>query len=552
VPEQRASGAAYAQALADKYGTQTFEIAPDGTRRPRRNTRAMLLSSVALFVVLAGALAGWAVFSRAQRARMETIDRLLKEVQELVSRDSFGAYREAADRCRQILEEDGGSLPGHAFLAYVDVLRATEHGEGEAVLREAAAQADAARRLGRHGHLLAAEAYLRAAGADSAGAITSLVNLVENDPAAQNALLMGTLGVLEMNAGDLDKAREWLARAQKANPNDVRVVQQLAEQYRRRGEGYELQADASYQLALRLQKDHVASLLGRAMLLSDRGAFDEALRLVQQALSSGDASPRQEALGRAVRGGILTAQGKTEEGAADERRALELDPQSPDLPWLVGRRQLRDGDAAAAVESIQRAVNGDPRRIAFYVDLTRALLATRGGSAKAVAVLQRAGARAGDHPRLALLLGDAYRAEGDLDRARGQYQRAIQLGKPFPDARVALARLSRAERDVPAALAELDLAITEYGPGGSGGAAQAYVEMAETERSRGARAEVVRGLFEKALSRDPASCEALWGAGVPAAGRAPDEAERARLQLYQKVCPAGAHVDEARRLAGSK
>ena len=293
------------------------------------------------------------------------------------------------------------------------------------------------------------------------------------------------------------------------------------------------------------------------MLLLERGLFEQAAQHVQLVLAGGDASPRQQALAYALRGSVLFAQGKATEGTADEKKALELDPQSPDLPWLIGRRQLRDGEAAAAVVSIQRAVNGDPRRVAFYVDLNRALLATPDGGRKAIEVLQKATARAGDHPRIALLLGDAYRAQGDTDRARGQYERSIQLGKPYPDARVALAKLHRELKNVPAALAELDLAITEYGQGGAGSAAQAYLEMADIERTRGARADLVFSLYVKALDKDPASCEALWNAGKMGweAARGRDEESqkardtaRVRLERLLQVCPRDVNVTAAKAI----
>jgi tetratricopeptide (TPR) repeat protein len=556
-PPRRAAGEAYAAALAEKYATTTFEIGPGKPRRKRR-VRAAILGTVGLAVVLAVSLGGWTWFSKAKKEQAEAIDKLLKETQELISRDAAGGYKVAAEKAKEILRLDPDSLAGHAFLAYVDALRFAEHAEGEAVKAEAMRQVDAARKLGPHSHLIAAEAYLRAASGDAPAALAELKTVLE-DPARQTALLSGTLGVLLTGAGDLDGAKEWLARAQKLNSNDVRIAQQLAEQFRRRGEGYEQQAEAVYQLALRLQKDHVPSLLGRALLLLDRGLYEQAAQSVRQALAGGDASTRQQALGSAIRASIAYAQGKKEDGAAEEKKALELDPQSPDLPWLIGRRQLRDGDAAAAVVSIQRAVNGDGKRVAFYADLTQALLATEGGAAKAVDLLQKATTRAGDHPRLALLLGDAYRAQGDADRARGQYERAVDIAKKggglFPDARVALARLLRDQKNVPQALAALDQAITEYGQGSPGGAASAFVEMAETERSRGARPEALFPLYVKALEKDPARCEALWGAGKLGydAAKGLDESSQPRLERYVQLCPRGAQVEAARRmLAGAK
>jgi cellulose synthase operon protein C len=551
------AGDAYARQLAEKYGTQSWGLNSPGPIKPRKGaSRTTVFATIGLAVVLVISLAAWQLFSRAHKQQVEAIAALLKETQEQVSRDSFGAYRVAAEKAHAILKEDPGSLAGHAFLSYVDALRFMEHAEGDAVKGEAIVNLEAGRKLGNHSHLIAAEAYLKAATGDLPGGLAGLKAELE-DPARQTGLLSGAMGVLLMASGDLEGARDWLVRAQKINPNDVRIAQQLAEQYRRRGEGYEQQAENAYQLALRLQKDHVPSLLGRAMLLLERGLFEQAAQHVQLVLTGGDASPRQQALAYALRGSVLFAQGKATEGTADEKKALELDPQSPDLPWLIGRRQLRDGEAAAAVVSIQRAVNGDPRRVAFYVDLNRALLATPDGGRKAIEVLQKATTRAGDHPRIALLLGDAYRARGDTDRARGQYERSIQLGKPYPDARVALAKLHRELKNVPAALAELDLAITEYGQGGAGSPTQAYLEMADIERTRGARADLIFSLYVKALDKDPASCEALWNAGKMGweAARGRDEESqkardtaRARLERLLQVCPRDVNVTAAKAI----
>jgi len=264
-----------------------------------------------------------------------------------------------------------------------------------------------------------------------------------------------------------------------------------------------------------------------------------------------NASRPQQALAQAIRGAALAAQGKPADAKAAEAEAAKLDPTSPEIPRLLGLRKLREGDAAGAVEAFQRAVSQDPRRVSLYADLVRAQLTRQGGAQQAIDTVKKAVARVGESPRLALLLGDAYRAAGDEDLARGQYEKAIQLGRPFPDARVSLARLYRAKNNIPGALVELTQAIDEYGQGGAGGAAAAYVEMAEAERARGAKREVLADLYEKALQRDPASCDALWGAGRlgAEAGKATEDARR-RLEAYAKLCPRGAHAQEAARLAG--
>jgi cellulose synthase operon protein C len=553
VPSRRARDIAMAEALAEKYGTREFELA-SGKKPRRKSHRAMLFGTLGLAGALVVALAGWMLFSRAHKERVETIDRLLKEVREQVDKDTYPAYLVAAKKAAEILEQDADSIAGHAYLAYVDSLRYAEHGEGDPIKLEAVHHVDQGLRLGRHSHLLAAEAYLKLHSGDAAGAKEVLQAVLTGEDASQSPFLIAVQGAVQLGSGDLDAARDTLTKAQKANPGDARTAWLLAEQYRRRGDGYEIQASGYYDYALRIQKEHVPSILGKALVLLGRGQVEEAGKAAELVMAPQyGASKPQQALARAVRGGVLAARGKADEAAAQEAEAAKLDPTNPDLPWLVGVRKLRGGDAAGAAEAFQRAVALDNKRVSLYADLTRALLQKPGGANQALDTLKRTVSRLGEHPRLALLLGDAYRVSGDGDLARGQYEKAIQLGHPYPDARVALARLYRAQGNVPGALVELTQAIDEYGSGGAGGAAAAYVEMADAERARGAKPDKLKDLYEKALEKDPASCDALWGAGKAEFDLAKlTDGVRRRLEAYVKVCPGGSHASEAQQLASGK
>jgi tetratricopeptide (TPR) repeat protein len=557
VPGKRERNVKYAEALAEKYGTREFTLSTPmpGGKRGRPSKKGTIATTAGLFLVLVVALGGWALFNKTRTENIKEIDRLIKEVLPLIDRDAPAAYAEAAGKCREILDRDERSIAGHAFLAYVDALRAGEHAEGEEVKAEAMRSVEQARKLGqRHSHLVAAEAYLKLHGGDAAGARATLDAVLGGEDGVQSPFLLGVLGAVQLRDGDLDASRDALGRAQKASPGDVRVAWLLGEQFRRRGEGYELQAVAFYDYALRIQKDHLSSMLGKALVLLDRGQLDEAGRAADLALSpQAGASKPQQALAHAIRGGVLAAQRKREEAAAAEEQASKLDPTNADIPYLVGLRKLREGDAAGAGQALERAIGLDARRVSLYADLVQALLAKEGGAKQAIDTVKRAIARLGDQPRLALVLGDAYRAAGDADLARGQYEKAIQLGRPFPDARVALARLHRAKNNIPGALVELTQAIDEYGQGGAGGAAAAYVEMAEAERARGARSDVLKDLYTKALDKDPASCEALWGASKIELdqGGLGDEGRR-RLEAYARLCPRGAHAAEAARVVGAR
>ena len=553
VPSLRARGIAYAEALAEKYGTHSFRLAR-GQRPKKGSHRSMLLGTLGLSAVLLLALGGWLVLSRARKERIETIDRLLKEVREQVEKDTYPAYQVAGKKAAAILDEDANSIAGHAYLAYVEALRYAEHGEGDPARLEAVHHLEQGLQLGRHSHLVAAEAYLKLYGGDPAGAKEVLQAVLTGEDASQSPFLIAVLGAVQLKTGDLDAARETLSRAQKANPGDARTAWLLAEQYRRRGEGYEVQAASYYDYALRIEKDHVPAILGKALVLLSRGQVEEASRGAELVLAPQTGASRpQLALARAIRGGVLSARGKAAEAATEEAEAAKLDPTNPDLPWLVGVRKLRAGDVAGAVDAFQRAVALDNRRVSLYADLTRALLRKEGGAKQALDTLKRAVSRLGEHPRLALLLGDAYRVAGDADLARGQYEKAIQLGHPYPDARVALARLYRAQGNIPGALVELNQAIDEYGAGGAGGAAAAYVEMAETERFRSAKPEKLKDLYEKALEKDPANCEALWGAAKAEYDlQKVTDVVRRRLDAYAKVCPGAPHLAEAERLVSGK
>jgi tetratricopeptide (TPR) repeat protein len=552
VPGKRTRNVKYAEELAEKYGTREFTLSTPAGRRARPSKRGTFATTAALFVVLALALGGWAVFNKTRKAKIEAIDRLLKDTLPLVEKDSYPAYVDAAAKCKEILDHDSTSIAGHAYLAYVDAIRSGEHGDD--VKAEAVAQVDEARKLGqRHSHLVAAEAYLKLHGGDASGAKETVRAVFEGEEAAQSPFLLGVLGAVSLRDGDLDGARDTLNRAQKASPGDVRVAWLLAEQFRRRGAGYDVQAAAFYDYALRIQNDHVPSILGKAMILIARGQAQDAARAAQSILSGQAASRPQQALAHAILGSALAMEGKRDQGAAAEQEAAKLDPSSAEIPHLVGLRKLREGDSAGAIEAFQRAVTLDARRVSLFADLVRALLRKEGGAKQAIDTVKRAVQRLGEHPRLALVLGDAYRAAGDADLARGQYEKAIQLGRPYPDARVALAKLHRSRNNIPGALVELTQAIDEYGQGGAGGAAEAYVEMAEAERARGARLETLKDLYLKAVEKDPASCEALWGASKAELdlGRLGDDGRR-RLDAYARLCPRAEHAAEAAKLAAAR
>jgi tetratricopeptide (TPR) repeat protein len=552
--------AAYAQELADRYGTQEFHLSSGKTgeiplRRGEKKGPG-LKATLLLVVALAGGLVGWYAYSTWKKQRAVEIDRLLKQTRELVEKDSYAGYRQAAKLAEDIIKLDNDSIAGHSFLAYVDALRWGEHGEGDAVRDEAKRHLDIARKLAQsHSHAIAAGAYLKFYGGDPKGAAEDLEKVLKGPEGGTSGLLLGALGVVQMKTGDLEGAKDSLTNARKFADRDVRVNQMLAEQYRRRGAGFLTQAKTFYEAAYRLSKEHVPTLLGGAMVYIDEGQYDLALRFVQSVLDQGDASPRQLALAHALKGAVLFAKGKASEGGAEEQQALVLDPANPDINAQVGRRKLDSGDVAGAIESFRKATQMDPQRLDFHFGLATAMLRKEGGAKQAIEALKSASAQLAGNARIVKLLGDAYRADGDLDRARVEYEKALSMEKRFPDARLALARVWRDRKDWAKALDELDKAAKEYGEGTTGGAGRAYVEMAEVETARGARPEAVDELYKKALRADATNCTALWAVGRQRADRRSrvfdKELGKQMLSDYARLCPKAAHAAEASRIAVS-
>ena len=544
---------AYAEELAARYATREYGLAPaqGGRARPPRRSRAALVSTAAVGALLVAVLVAWGTVSSVRKARAVEIEKLLRQARELIDKDAHASYREAAALCEKVLERDPDALGGHAYLAYVDAVRFVEHGESEGLRDEARKHLTAVERLGKaHSHAFAAQAYLDFQAGQGNKAVDGLRQVLSG-PESASSLLHGVLGALEMRAGDLDAAQQDLTHARQIAPGDVRVAQLLAEHWRRRGAGYELQAHTLYDIALtRLAPDHVPSLLGKAQLLLEGGKAEEAGKRVQRVVELGAASPRQVALATALRGAVLHARGQAAEGDREELKALTLDPTSAELHDLIGRRKLRGDDAAGAVEAFQKATQLEPARTGFFVDLASALMQRPGAAREAVETLERASERAGS-ARVTKLLGDAYRTAGDTDRAREAYGRALGMEPRFTEARIAIARMYRQARDFPRALEELERAVKDAGPGNPG-AAVAQVEIAETEEARGGTPEAVEKAYVAALEADPHSCPALFWLGRSRSSKKSTGYDRAfateTLEAFLKGCPSGPHGAEAREL----
>src|SRR5215470_10283623 len=173
------------------------------------------------------------------------------------------SLKEASEAATAALDVDPKSALAHGYLAYAYAIRWGEHGDGDDARRFAEEHLAAVRKLGDQDSRFAdaAEALLAAYSGKSTQALTSLEAKVKalEDKGQSSAFLYLTQGIIQMQVGDLERARESLEKAQQLAPSDPRVYAALGTLHRRRGDGRT--ADQNYGFALRYEKDHPESLL---------------------------------------------------------------------------------------------------------------------------------------------------------------------------------------------------------------------------------------------------------------------------------------------------
>jgi tetratricopeptide (TPR) repeat protein len=585
-PSARPAGARPAAAARPPAPVDEDEDEAPARARRKSGGKGQRLVFFSLLVAVPLAVTGYNWQNTQARTRLVTVGKYLNESEEQLKHDSFDSYQKACKAAEAALEVDPESVRAHGFLAYAYTIRWAEHGGGtdarDRAERHLAEAKKAAGTTELSSHLLAAEALFQMAsgkGAEALAALSARISSLEAQK-KQSSLLYITQGLLLTGAGELDKAREALQTAQALAPADPRVYSALGTLYRRRGQ--DALSEQNFDFALRYEKNHPESLLGKVLLGLQAEAPDYAATagLLQKLTdASPPPSPRQLATAQLARslliGRVLQAlpsmeaaeQKKVLEAAgipADRARAeaelekaeqqgLATDGTNPELHLIRGRRLLLAGQVDAAAEAIRAAVKLEPTRAQLHLELARTLMRKAGGEAEAVEALRTAVKSMGESPKLLLLLGDALRRQGKLDDAIAQYGKAV--GAPAdpkapraPEARIALGTAFREKRELARAQEELEKAVGEL-LGKPALQAQAFMELARVlaERGEGPKAD---DAFKRALETDAEYAPSyVHYARFMSGDRR--QANRVRLlaQEYLKRAPRGDLAAEARQLA---
>ncbi|NVJ28420.1 MULTISPECIES: tetratricopeptide repeat protein [Myxococcus] len=553
---------------------------PRGRQASRQGGGRGKWVTVALVAALALFIPGYVMYTRHTRNVARELKKHLEVAAEALKRDSFDSYKKACEAADKALEVNSDSGLAHGYLAYAYAIRWGEHGGGDDARRRAEEHLAAGMKAGDvSSHLIAAEALVQTYGGKGKDALGKLEEKVRalDSQGRSSSLLYLTLGLIQMNAGDLDRARDTLERAQTLAPDDPRVYSGLGAAYRRLGQ--DNTAWKNYDLALRYEKDHPESLLGRSLLMleQDEPNFGLVQSMLKKLLESEPPpSPRQLAAAHLARSLLVSrvsaelqelkpdVQQKLVEATAvplekDKARAemlkseetgFSLDKQNPELHLIKGRRLLAEGNFEQAAEEIRKAIRVDSSRAQFHVELAKALMGKQGGEKEAAEALQTALKTMGDSPKLVVMLGNALRRQGKLDDALTQYQRAVKDPKAKnPEARLAMGTIYRERSDWPKAQEQLEKASQEF-VGQPERSAVALTELARVFQGKGDAAKADE-TYQRALNADEAFTPAYYYYATLLSKDAKQGPKAKMLaQEYLKREPSGEHANAARSLSG--
>jgi tetratricopeptide (TPR) repeat protein len=195
-------------------------------------------------------------------------------------------------------------------------------------------------------------------------------------------------------------------------------------------QGFQAEALAQYQEALRINSHNFQAHNNLGNLLSEMGKTDEALAQYREAV---ELAPK-ESLVRVNLGVLLVKMGRFDEAINQCEQAARLDPDDPYLYYLMGTALLEQGRDAEAVGRLREALRLDPNDLPTLMVLASVLALDENpqirNGAEAVALAEKANnLTGGEHPFVLDTLATSYAEVGRFQDAQQIEQRALQLAQ---------------------------------------------------------------------------------------------------------------------------
>lgn len=536
-PPQRQAQQPARRAQPEEYEDPS-ELNPVPVKPQKAGGGSKIFFFVLLFLVPASA-AGYFGYGQWKAKLKREANAANKEATALIKQDSFRGYEDAIKKAQHALDLDASSETNRyarGLLAYAYTIRWGEHIHDDS--NREAAEANIKEGLAgkeQSAYLHSAEAmfdYYNGQIDEGLKAIEERIKAAEAEK-KNVSLYYLTRGVLQMNSGDLEAAKDSLERAQGIAPDDPRVYVALGNLHRRRGT--DIQALSAFNNALTYTRSsHADGLIGTANLILDQESPDKgyctAAKNVKGLMAMSDqVSPRQAATNQFVNAllisrvsrdipiytdkafqkmledctGVKPDEAAARKAIADaENDGLSKDRNNPELLLIRGRRLAWEGKLDEAAAEIRKAIEGNPKASHFHVELAKVLSKKEGGEPQAEEALKKALSMVPASPKLLSMLGQAQYKQKKFDDARQTLEKAVGDPKTKnPEARFLLGKIYRDDKkDFAKAIENLKKAGEEYYSDPSM-ASRAYDELGLAFEAKGDR-DGANTAFTQALNAD--------------------------------------------------
>ncbi|HEB88367.1 MAG TPA: tetratricopeptide repeat protein [Deltaproteobacteria bacterium] len=239
------------------------------------------------------------------------------------------------------------------------------------------------------------------------------------DPTAHHIAIRSALEL-----GQIDRAREFLASLEAADPDAIEVVVEKAMIARKEG-GAEASSAVLRASGLDLSDpENEPALRALADDLNALGRGEEALTLIDAAIARKQSAPLHD-----LRARVLSQLSRTEEAAAATDRALDLDPGYVPALEMKAYLALQKGDRETALAALDAATEAAPMQARHPYDAA-SIARESGDTAGAIARLEEALIRKpGFGPAAEDLAWILATDRSDLDRALSLARRAVRQTK---------------------------------------------------------------------------------------------------------------------------
>jgi Flp pilus assembly protein TadD/flagellar basal body-associated protein FliL len=511
-------------------------VAPADLDEPKKRDGSSMAmwSLVLLFLSLIGG-GVYYFWGQYKAERQHQVTQHLRIAAEQFKRDNYAAYQKAVHEAREAIRLDGNSAAAHAYLAYAQAVRLEEHAGGEAALEEAKKHLAIAKQSGEAlSYTYMAEALLESYQGRTVHAERTLSDLAQKHESEgkRPALLLMTLGTLQMALGELDLASESLEKSLRFAPDEPRIYALSGKLARQKGNTPE--ARRLYEAVLsRHERNHPDSLIGRSWAILEqeepgRSYMDAAQDLSSLLGGKLELSVRQEAMAHMLQAlliarvsadlplfrpesfqkeleektGIGTQKTQNASRIAASETAALSDSQNPELRLIRAQRLVAENNIDGAIAEANKAVLEAPSRIYFQIELARLWMRKNPASKEAEEVLRRAQAVVPRNPVIPVLLAQVLVKQQKVDDAILVLQTATASATvKNPDAKMLLATVFRDnKKDYPKAVALYTEAASEFGRD-KVRVARAYLELGITHERAG-EAKQSKEAYGQALTVD--------------------------------------------------